>query len=191
MPLLFVPAAQPGISPALQPYQLRSESGDQVLSVAVNQVSYSTGSYPGFESFSKAAAERIGRALELFEVRRLERVVYRYENEVGVQKAEDGSIAMADVFDIGQAKWATGPLLNADVGITTQPSPGLQQIVRLRTEEVPTGAVIRLTVAALVSPAGEATELSEIIAKAHASAVTCFEAIITDTFREYISGAKE
>lgn len=87
---LMVPIARNDLAPALQPYQFATEGEEQTVSVAVNQIAFSVTQYPGFSTFGPKAERLIGEALQLFGIQSVERVVFRYENEIGVQKSPDG-----------------------------------------------------------------------------------------------------
>lgn len=188
---LLVPISRNDLAPALQPYQLTTEGGAEAVSVAVNQIAFAMTQYPGFQNFGSRAEQLISDALKLFGIGSIDRVVFRYENEIGVQKSPDGAVPVRDVFKLGMEQWCEGqPITLVDFRWNTKLDRGIQ-FGHLRTEDHPTGSLIKLSVGAIVMPAGESTNLREYLALAHDRAVACFERVITDEFRAFISQKKE
>ncbi len=194
-PNLFVPHAQHGASPALQPFQLRSAQLDETLGVAVNQASYVSFDYPGSDRFLASAAALLPRVLELGGVQKLERVVYRYENEIGLSRDADRVIPLQQLVNIAPPPGcgsADEGVIGMEMAWTTRWSHGLLN-VQAAVDEAPgpAGAVLRLTIAATVSPAGPPEQLATYASQAHGRALAAFEALITPTFREFLVGSDE
>lgn len=190
LPNLFVPNAIPGKAIALQPYQLRDNENRESLAVAVNQASYISYAYPGHERFLDEARKCLTRTFEILSVSDLDRVVFRYENEVLVRRREEGTLPLEDVLQVPKInymedgdgifalrteirrKWEHGYI---DINAAAEP------------EDDETGDVFRFVIAATVMPAGSASKLMEFAGLAHDRAFTCFEALITDDFRSFIA----
>lgn len=82
------------------------------------------------------------------------------------------------------------PINHVDFRWTTKLDRG-NQFGHLRTDEIAVGSLIRLSVGAVVTPAGPASNLREYLATAHEYAVACFERVITEEFRSFISKKRE
>ena len=98
LPNLFVPNAQDGDALALRPFQLRDEFQKRSLAIAVNQVSFVSFDYPGADAFLEESIELVTKALTIVSPPTLSRVVYRYENQLGVARESDGTVAIEKLF---------------------------------------------------------------------------------------------
>ncbi len=82
---------------------------------------------------------------------------------------------------------ATDGLVSLQSHWTAVREKGLVE-VNARVEDSEGVDVLRLTVAALLAPAGPVGELGTYANDAHALARQCFESLITDEFREVLKG---
>lgn len=193
LPLLFVPNVQPGEASALRPFQLRDPDHKRSLALAVNQVTYVAFEYPGFEAFRDEAIPLITEALGTIGVKRLNRVVYRYENEVGVTRESDGSIPLRRVFPNAiPAVLGSGNCRTVDATFETRwedtGSHGVQGF-HARVEPANGGDALKVSVFAAM----ENTNLDALngaAAKAHGIAFALFESLISEEFRNLISAGE-
>jgi uncharacterized protein (TIGR04255 family) len=81
-PKVWVPNAEVGKPPALQPYQFKSEDDAQTIMVAISRFAYSTKQYGGFAKFRPRALELAKGFCERFGIRKLNRIGLRYINIV-------------------------------------------------------------------------------------------------------------
>lgn len=198
LPNLFVPNLQPGDAAGLRPFQLRDAAGRESLALALNQVTFVSFDYQGYEQFAMDATKLVGSALDALGSPRLNRLVYRYENELGLAKNPDGSIPIERVFPGLRPNSLPGLCRALDAQYDHLWTADLQRggvgyQARLDTEGV--GEVLRVSVFASVealdgSPGVVPERIVEACAEAHRRAHELFEAIISDEFRTFISAPK-
>jgi uncharacterized protein (TIGR04255 family) len=186
-PDLFVPNAQPGQAPALQPYELRGES--EALRWAANQVAYVSYAYPGHEQFLAEALPLLSKALARFGIEGLERVAYVYDNEIGIAKGPDGGFALGTILDASTLpSWATAEAYQGfELNVTGRWPKGWKQ-TRVSLQDGGAVGALRMQINTVVTPAGPAAALAAAADAAHAEASATFEAMISDAFRRYLSG---
>jgi uncharacterized protein (TIGR04255 family) len=194
LPNLFVPNLQAGEAAALRPFQMRDPEQRRSLAVAVNQVTFVSFDYPGHEAFLAEALPVISAALERIKPDRLNRVTYRYENELGLARDEQGGLLLDPTFPgIVPAVFAGKPsrAVNAlyehgweDGGIS-----GTRGF-HARIEEERGVAVMKLGVFGSVEGA-DLVDLGRITDVAHRVGLELFESLISQDFREFISSGKE
>jgi len=188
MPDLFVPNAQPGYATALRPQQFRSRDRSEALAIALNQATYISFEYPGQLTFIRDAVDLLSRTLELLEISDLNRVVYRYENEIGIGRGENDVLPLNRILKMPETKWCGfDSLLAAEMEWTRAWDRG-QMLTRLAVEGDEGALVLKLSLAAQVSPAGSAGDLMEYAEAAHTVARDCFDSMITDEFRAVLRG---
>ncbi len=194
LPNLFVPNVKEGEASALRPFQMRDSAGHRSLAVAVNQASFLSFKYPGYEAFAAEAVPVLQGALGVLEKPRLNRVVYRYENELGLSR-EDSGIEMAAAAFPGIAVPVlangalSGPLLRVNATYEhawQRDGLGGSRGFHARVEEAPGMPVFRVTVFASVEDCN--CDVLRVAADAaHAVSVELFEALISESFRKFIS----
>lgn len=81
-PTVWVPNAEVGKAPALQPYQFKSEDDAETIMTAINRFAYSTKRYGGFVKFKPRALELARSFCEQFGIAKLNRIGLRYINIV-------------------------------------------------------------------------------------------------------------
>lgn len=187
-PQLFVPNAQVGEAPTLRPYQLRDEAQKVSLALAINQATYISFDYPGFTAFSNEAFEVLDKTLTLLGISELSRVVYRYENEVGISRDGAGILPVNEIIQLETGSWLrSDSLMSVDIACEhAWPERSGATRVHLRAEPPNEPDVLRLSIAATVAPCGRAEKLREFGALAHEHAAGMFEAMVTSGFRDFI-----
>jgi uncharacterized protein (TIGR04255 family) len=194
LPNLFVPNVQAGEAPALRPFQLRNADQSRSLALAVNQATYVSFSYPGYESFAMEAVLAVSAALRAIKPPQLNRVVYRYENELLLAEGGDGSLGVERIFPAIVPKvFAEGALagpakaLNASFEHAWQ-ADGLKGVrgFSARADGAGAATVFRITVFGAVEGCGVA-DLERATAAAHRAGIELFEALISPSFRDFIS----
>ncbi len=194
LPNLFVPNLQPGEPVALRPFQLRDVEQTKSLALAVNQATYVSFRYPGYDSFAAEAVPMVAGALAHLNPTKLNRVVYRYENELGIAREAKGELGIERIFP--------GVISNVFVqGDMAGPAKALDTAVEhawqadgfegargfhARTENVGSSLVFKLTVFGAVEGCAVA-DLDRAAATAHRVGISLFEALISPAFREFIS----
>lgn len=190
LPDLYVPNAKPGQAIALQPSQLCDEEQSRTLAIATNQASYVCKSaYPGFAAFSVEAIATLTKTLELLEIPVLQRVGYRYENEIGISRDEDELLPIDRVLSVkGLPDWCGGGRCNEVDLQFRRPWEGGSTGVRIAVENEKRDGreVLRITIVAICDPAGGVAQLRRFADAAHQEAYATFEGMITDDFREFL-----
>lgn len=194
LPNVFVPNLQAGEAVALRPFQMRDVKQRRSLAVALNQVTYTAFSYPGYEVFSAEALPIISATLGSIRPEKLTRVTYRYENEVGIARDADGWLQLDPTFPGIVPKIFSGApvrTINSVAEHRWQESE-LQGArgFHARVEEDRGVSVLKLTVFASVEPVGT-TALKDAADAAHRVSNELFETIISQEFREFISTSRE
>lgn len=182
---LFVPNVNPGEPLALRPYQLRPRGQHEPLAIAVNQATYVSFRYPGHCVFLDTATDVLASTLEILGIERLERVVYRYENEMALQRVGSGAVALSDIFRLTFPDGPGDGLTSFDMDWTRQWPQGLAG-TRIWLEDDAGVCLLRWTLTATVVPAGPSASLREYATAAHEHASQCFEQLITDKFRQFL-----
>ncbi len=198
LPNLFVPNVQPGEAVALRPFQLRDAEQTKSLALALNQATFVAFAYPGYEAFSAEAVRTVGQALAWLKPAKLNRVVYRYENELGLARDAEGALGIERIFPAIVPKvFAEGEL----VGTTKTINSATEHAWRAngfagvrgfhaRAEDIGTSLVFKITVFGAVEGCAIA-DLEKATAAAHEVGVGLFEALISPAFRDFISASSK
>lgn len=193
LPNLFVPNVQLAEGLGLRPYQMRNAAQTESLAVALNQATFISFAYPGYTEFS-------GRALELLDVvyqecgiRELDRVVYRYENEISLSRVK-GCVQIDRIMKLPLPEWcgAEQGLLDVNLGWHRNSAHGsLGFQLEIGPFSDGSGEALKITIWSMVRPAGGIEQLARCASVAHEEAKAYFEEMITDDFRKEISGSGE
>lgn len=194
-PLLYVPPATPGMSPALQHYRFEREDRAAGAMLAINSFCYFEKNYSGAQSFQKELLRLFNTANNLFEFRKYTRVGWRYNNVIPFTR-ESGIIPVNRFFkDFPQLPAALGNeyeqmALRADI-----PVRDINVMIHFESAtHVPSGDdVFIMDIDAYVKQA-KAEQLTiesiaETVDQLHSVARAFFEDSITDKYREYLKGA--
>lgn len=198
LPNLFVPNVNPGEASALRPFQMRDSGQERSLAVAVNQASYVAFKYRGHETFAAEAIPVLQSTLEMVGVEKLNKVVYRYENELGFARDDDGTLAIARAFPgiltrvLGDGELA-GPVRSVNAAYEHGwERHGLKGVrgFHARNEESAGMQVFRITVFGAVEDCHR-DDLPRATSEAHRTGIDLFESLISDSFRDFISSSGE
>lgn len=193
---LYVPHVQGGEAVALRPYQLRDDGQRRSLALSVNQATFISFQYPGFDAFCSEAVPILSRVLGIVRPPHLNRVVFRYENEVGVSRMPDGIAPVARIFPgvLAPLCAGTGPngaCTTLDSAQEARWRDGQEQGVRgfhARLEENHGSDVLRVSVYSAVETEKRSLgDLMRCVEAAHTTAAAVFEQIISEDFRAFIS----
>lgn len=190
-PNLFVPNAEDGAPTTLKPYRLMSEGGADAIGVALNQVQYHSRQYPGHAEFIQAGCSRIRACLALGEITELSRVVYRYDNLIGLIADERGLLPLDRVIDFGSAVMPTGAKYAGFHSTWSYMLDGVAVSVEARVEASEGGGpALALAIAAAISGPFSVDQIEDATSAVHSPALAQFEAMITDEFRSIIQSAE-
>jgi uncharacterized protein (TIGR04255 family) len=190
LPNLFVPNFQPGEPAALRAFQMRDEAQTRSLAVAVNQVSFITFAYPGYDTFMEEALPVVSAALGCIKPSTVNRVIYRYENELGMNRDQAKGLAVDLTFPGIVPPVFTGTPCRAvnaayEHGWGTSVLHGARGF-HARTEEDRGATVFKVAVFGSVESC-EVGALEQAAAEAHRVGIELFEALISPGFRKFIS----
>jgi len=194
LPNLFVPNFQLGEAAALRPFQMRDAEQKRSLAVAVNQATYVTFDYPGYETFIQEAISMISAALDHVKPTTLNKVVYRYENEVGMARDEAKLLAVdltfpgvvPRVFAGGQTRAINATYEHGWSGAVLHGAHGFHA----RTEDQGGATIFKVTVFGSVEGC-KVADLKTAADEAHRVGFEVFESLISDGFRSFISSNGE
>lgn len=197
LPNLYVPNVIPGEAVALRPIQLRDTDLSRSLAIATNQATYVAFQYPGFDAFAQEAIPILSDTLRAIGPKKLNRVVYRYENEVGLGRDERGVLPIDRLFPgllpkVFTAGDRVGQLKAVNSSCEQSWEEGGARGVRgfqATTEENGALTVFRITIFGAVEDI-QVSGLRESTALAHQVGVSLFEAMISREFIEFISSSK-
>ena len=197
-PNLFVPNVQPGEAVALRPYQLRDPEQTKSLALAVNQATFMSFGYPGYDAFSAEAIPAVAQALAALKPVKLNRVVYRYENELGLARDAEGALGVERIFPaIVPRIFAEGDLAGPTKAINTATEHAWRSDelagargFHARVEDIGTSLVFKITVFGAVEGCA-VQHLAKATKVAHEVAVGLFEALISPAFRDFISASSQ
>jgi len=98
-PNVFVPNVQPGVFPALEPYQYMNDEKSMTIMTAINRFSISTKKYTGFNSFKEKIIELTKKFNESYNLKNINRVGVRYINVIPFV-SNNGIIPLKDYLNI-------------------------------------------------------------------------------------------
>lgn len=188
LPNLWVPNSKDGAATDLQPYQLRDDAQTEALAIAINQVAYvCLNNYPGYAAFSESAVDVLTETLGLLGVTELQRVAYRYKNEIGISRDDEGLLPIDRILELsGLPKWCgLGAYSALDIGFSRpwdHGSVGLEISVEGSSPQ----EVLRVAIVAMYIPAGPCSDLAKFTSDAHDEAFACFDGMITSGFRAFL-----
>lgn len=194
-PLVYVPNATAGVSPALQHYRFEREDRAAGVMLAINSFCYFERNYSGAQSFQKELLRLFNKASNLFKFRKYTRVGWRYNNVIPFAR-ESGVIPVNRFFkDFPQLPAALDNkyeqiALRADI-----PIGDINVMIHFESAtHVPKGDdVFIMDIDAYVKQAKAeqltVKSIAETVDKLHSIARAFFEDSITDKYREYLKGA--
>lgn len=196
-PNLFVPNVQPGEAVALRPFQLRDAVQKKSLAIAVNQATFVSFDYPGYEAFAAEGVRLLAVALGAIGPRQLNRVVFRYENVIGMSRHDDGTLPAEAIFpgivpSVFGGQPGARPAKTINSAYEHPCSAAQFKGVRgfhARAEDVEGVTAFKLTVFGAVENCATGA-LAEATAAAHEIGFTLFEQLISEPFRTFISSSR-
>lgn len=193
LPNLFVPNVEAGQAIAIRPYQFRDDRQIESLAIAINQATYISFHYPGYEAFAPRALGVLGVFYEECGIESLDRVVYRYENEISFAR-DRNRIPLDRILKLplpGWCRWEDG-LRDVSLGWTRDTGRGAFTFsLAVGPSDALRGEVLKITISSMVRPAGDVDRLADFANATHEEAASCFDEMITDDFRTVLSGQEE
>ena len=188
-PHVWVPDAEIGKPPALQPYQFKSDGDTQTVMAAINRFAYSTKRYDGFAQFKPRALELAKSFCERFGIRNLNRVGLRYINIVPFVR-DAGRIPWQQYFTIRMNLPANAfdRLTNVNIAYEAKCDAGTitTRIACVRSGKADEAFLLDFDFAKTEGVATAA--LSAAIQEAHDETKRVFQEIVSDPYKAVIRG---
>ena len=99
-PQVFVPNAQPGIAPALQPWEFKNAEGTRWVSMSINTFAVHVLDYMNHEDFRSLALPLADKFCEQFQISHLTRVGTRFVNQIVLLRTPGQPIPLSDYLNI-------------------------------------------------------------------------------------------
>jgi uncharacterized protein (TIGR04255 family) len=163
----------------------------------VNQATLTSFDYPGYAAFAGEAVPLLTAVLRGIKPRKLNRVVFRYENVIGMSRDDDGTLPAEAVFPgiipkvFDPSRGAT-PANSINSAYEHTCSAGRYKGVRgfhARAEDGDGFTTFKVTVFGAVEKC-EILELAAATEVAHDIGYRLFEQLISDSFRKLISSSR-
>lgn len=100
-PQVFVPNAQPGVAPALQPWEFKNNKACRWVSISINSFAVHVRDYENYQDLRSLALPLAERFCEQFRISDLTRVGARYINRIVLLREPGQPIPLADYLNIG------------------------------------------------------------------------------------------
>lgn len=196
-PNVLVPNPQPDKPIALMPYKFRRDDGSMTVMVSMNSFALSASDYPGYKEFREEILRVYGLFQEVFNLKRLSRVGWRYINVISFIR-ENGVIPLRRFLNLGFKVPPSIPeeFVNLDLVFESQ-HEGASVITRLQTIEKVRGGNSEGEAFLLDFDYGRlateeeslmADQISSYLDTAHEKTRVLFEEFITDEYRQYLRG---
>ncbi len=195
-PNLFVPQAQPGMSPPLQHFRFERDDREAGVQLAINSFSFYMREYPGADSFIEEALTRYEALAKLLPPLNIVRVGWRYINAIPFAR-ESGFVPLNRYFRkdmyFGEAMYQrceqVGIVLTGQLE-TCRFSLAIQSA---RSKHAPEEEVLLLDTDAYLKEedlqeSDSPADVGSHVHSAHTAARGLFEHLITDDYREFLKG---
>jgi uncharacterized protein (TIGR04255 family) len=100
-PALYVPNAELGVAPALQPWEFKDVDAKRCVAVSVNSFSYRVGNYVDYADFRANAVPLASQFAEQFKIKQVTRLGARYVNSIAVLRLPEQPLNLAQYMQIG------------------------------------------------------------------------------------------
>jgi len=100
-PALWVPNAQPGIAPALQPWEFKRPDGKRWVAISVNSFAYHVSDYVDYADFRKDVVPLAKRFCDLYRIERVNRFAARYVNNIALLRLPSEPIRLGNYLNLG------------------------------------------------------------------------------------------
>jgi len=98
---LWVPNAQIGVAPALQPWEFKSQSGKRSVGISVNTFSFRVEDYVDYLSFRQSALPLAQRFCDQFGIQKMNRLAARYVNNIALLRLPDQPLHLENYLTVG------------------------------------------------------------------------------------------
>lgn|GEM_PF-7064495 len=98
---LWVPNAQLGVAPALQPWEFKNQSGKRSVGISVNSFKYHVDDYIDYDDFRQNALPLAQRFFDMFGIQRMNRLATRYVNNIALLRLPEQPLRLKNYLNIG------------------------------------------------------------------------------------------
>ncbi|HET6453039.1 MAG TPA: TIGR04255 family protein [Armatimonadota bacterium] len=100
-PEVFVPNAQAGIAPALQPWEFKKEDGSRWLGISINCFAVHVQDYLDYGDFRSLAIPLAEKFCEIFRIAHITKVGARYSNRIVLLRMPGEPIKLSNYLNLG------------------------------------------------------------------------------------------
>lgn len=100
-PQVFVPNAQPGLAPALQPWEFKNQTGLRWIAISVNAFAFHVRDYVDYEDFKNQVLPLADRFCKQYRIAELTRVGTCYLNRILILRPPDKPIPLSNYLNMG------------------------------------------------------------------------------------------
>ena len=196
-PNVLVPHAQTDKAMALMPYKFRRDDGTMAVMVCMNSLALSASVYPGYEVFSKELLRVYKIFGEVFSVKKLNRIGWRYINVIPFLR-ENGAIPLTKFLNLGFKVPSSVPeeFKNLNLTFESEHHGGSVitqlQVIQKSKDETDKGEALLLDFDyGRVPTDNEKLDFKDVpkhLKDAHSKTRQLFEEFITDEYRQYLRG---
>lgn len=189
-PKLYVPNAQPGVSPPLQPYSFKDQEETTSLNLAINTFSMTTSRYLGFEAFKTEFLSSFDLFQEIFRIPKITRTGLRYVNHIPVLR-ESGVIPLKDYLNVGLRLPTSIPEAYEDFSLffVTRVGEGkMRCIVQYQVEQPQGRGFLVLDFDYSIEGDLEPSRMSEFLEVSHRHTKEIFLSLLTDDYISVMRG---
>lgn len=188
-PKVWVPSAEVGKPPALQPYQFKTDDDSETVMVAINRFAFSTKRYDGFPRFKPRALKLAKGFCERFGVRKLNRMGLRFINLIPFVR-DAGRIPWQQYFTLRMNLPADAfdCLTNANLAYEAKCNAGTitTRIACVRSDKADEAFVLDFDFAKTESVT--TAKLPAAIQEAHDHTKRVFQELVSDEYKAVMRG---
>lgn len=191
-PMLWVPLAEPGVAPALQPWEFKNESGKRSVGVSVSSFSFRVEDYDDYADFREHALPLVEQFLRVYGIRKVNRFVTRYVNNIPLLRLPNQPLNLGNYLKI---KIDVPSIIDStaleDIHLQfSSREHDSQVVINLHHQQalpgIPESLVLVLDCAILDS--ANVDDLAGELDTVHARIEDCFATLVTESYMKFMRG---
>jgi uncharacterized protein (TIGR04255 family) len=189
-PNLIVPAVQPGMLLAYEPYRFEQKDGSTGVILSLNRFGYYSRAYPGFEVFEAECLKLIELFSGFVPIKTLSGIVLRHINIIPFVR-DGGVIPFEDSFVLGEKFLDLLPSKFDNLAMTfVLPIEGAKITTRIESISNNQTGQEAILLDFYHAKMGELylSEVRNYLNEAHTQSASLFNRLITQSYRDYITG---
>ena len=187
-PQVFVPNAQPGLAPALQPWEFKSQTGLRWIAISVNAFAFHVRDYVDYKDFKNQVLRLADSFCRQYRITGLTRVGTRYLNQILILRPPDKPIPLSNYLNMGfcvPEVIDASALEDIHLQLATRRA-GTQLVLGLHYVAQPESLILDLDCGVVdeVSSSSLASHLDTV----HGCVEDAFAGLAADQYMEYMKG---